>query len=242
VYERAMGAYIQWLAEHFTELKSLITAIERDADFTTIGTGHARLLYNNRALLIGIGMYLLFARSTGVLTSEEARDYMTKFRQGLVDNAEVTSAEVKSSSPAAKVSEVISSVVSRGEGHFESKDSNSYKSGLEFLGWGLHGSDYAARGPMLGYYDSTRNALLMQGDVLIAELAKANLHFSKRQLMKELDDSGYLMTDYTPGDNHTHVVRLRDNTRLRLIALDLTKLMPDLQFAAKVADGEAPDF
>jgi len=242
VYERAMGAYIQWLAAHFSELKSLVAAIEHDADFTTIGTGHARLLYNNKALLTGIGMYLLFARTTNALTPEEARNYMVKFRNGLIANAEITTHEVKSSTPAAKVSEIISSVVSRGEGHFVSKASDTYTPGLEYLGWSYRGDNYVGLGPALGYYDKERDALLMQGDVLAAELKKGGLAISKRQLMKELADSKYLLTDYSPEGGHTHVVRLRSGVRMRLLALDLNKLMPDLQFAAQVASEEAPKF
>ncbi len=244
VYERAMGAYLKWLAQNYTNLKSLVAEmISVETKLGAIGAGgHARLVYNNRALLIGAGMFLLFAQSTGVITTEEAREYMDLFRTALAKNSLSSEESVESASTVNRVSDVISSTIARQEAHFASIKSDGFEPGLEALGWSLVGDDYRPHGPRLGFFDKAKDVVLIQVGVLVTELAKNRVTMTKKQLLKELVSAGFVDTKYVEGakESNTHNVYI-NKTQQRVTAIKLSKLMPYLAFAADTS-AAGPEF
>lgn len=230
IYERAMGMYINWLAANYEKLPAFIAEFEKEPEFATIGSGHARLPYNNRSLLLGAGTYLLFAKSCGAITLQEARLYMLKFRDGLAANALLAQSEIAAASIAARVAETINTRLSRGKSHLIAISGDSYRPGLEHFGWQLRGNDYSPVGDQLGFIDLEKMAILVKPGTLVQVMKEADIHVTSRQLVKELEESPLVMLDYAkpaPPSKSTFVVRV-GSSQQRLMALSVTKVMNGL--------------
>lgn len=171
--------------------------------------GHARAPDNIASMLLGLHMFLLYAKSQTALTSETAEAIFKRAEKAMISLAYNQTQNENEVSDAERFVSFFKTAISMEKGHLRSR-CGSYPTSPANFGWRYvergDNSDWLPQGPCLGYVDEGRLYLYAKSCLAVLKPLSTqmgnHLGISEHGIGKALKEAGYIK-EYERGRNTT---------------------------------------
>jgi hypothetical protein len=238
LYAQAMAGFVHWLALQFGELCGRLRG-ERSAlrEQATTGTGSARTPGIVADLMLGLRLFLEFARDAGAITDAQLAGLADCGWRALRAAAACQAEHVQAAEPTAHFLRLLAGALASGRAHVAGPVSSAPGDAPEAWGWRSEptrdGPAWRAQGSRIGWLDGAELYLEPEAAYAAAqELAREQgdgLPVSSRTLRKRLHERGLLASTDTERDVLTVRRTLEGKRRevLHLRAGSLSAEKPD---------------
>ncbi|TCW32621.1 uncharacterized protein DUF927 [Thermohydrogenium kirishiense] len=203
VFAKAMGGYIKWLSTRIDLYKKTLPKKKnalRDSIRKSNIVCHDRTPDNISHLLVGLEVFLIFAKEKGVLSEDEAKDIYGNGFNALLKIGELQSQFLKSEDLIDRFYSLLIAAITAGMAHVNKTEDNGMPENPEQWGWVKDEKGvWKEKGTLIGWI--SKDYLLLEGDIAymaISEMAKkqnTTLPVTQRTLWKRMQQRGMLITE-----------------------------------------------